>query len=342
MQPGLFDLEFRLDKIDATGDPLKKLNDMLDWEIFRRDIERARDLDKERKSPAGRKAFDAVLMFKVVILQSLYGLSDDATEYQILDRLSFMRFLGLKQGQRVPDAKTIWLFRDQLTGAEALDKLFARFDGWLAKRGYSAKRGQIVDASIVPAPVQHNTREENEAIKRGETPAAWEDHPAKLCQKDTDAAWTKKNSKTYFGYKNHVNVDVKHKLIRAWAVTNAAVHDSLMLPVLLDANNSSSKVYGDSAYRSKQAEEELIEEGYRSEIHRKGSRGRTLSEREQQGNITKSRIRARVEHVFGVMSRRAGGKIVRAVGWARARMKIGLRNLAYNVDRYAMLQSRAG
>ena len=342
MQPGLFDLEFRLDKIDASGDPLKKLNDMLGWEIFRRDIERARDLDKERKSPAGRKPFDAVLMFKTLILQSLYGLSDDMTEYQILDRLSFMRFLGLKQGQPVPDAKTIWLFRDQLTQADALDKLFSRFDGWLAKRGYSAKRGQIVDASIVPAPVQHNTREENEALRRGETPTAWEDHPAKLCQKDTDAAWTKKNSKTYFGYKNHVNVDVQHKLIRAWEVTSAAVHDSLMLPVLLDANNSSSKVYGDSAYRSKQTEQDLVEEGYCSEIHRKGSRGRKLSEREKQGNKTKSRIRARVEHVFGVMSRRAGGKIVRAVSWARARTRIGLRNLAYNVDRYAMLESRAG
>jgi IS5 family transposase len=341
MQPGLFDLEFRLDKIDASGDPLKKLNDMLDWEIFRRDLEAARAMDKERKSSAGRKPYDTVRMFKILILQSLYGLSDDTTEYQILDRLSFMRFLGLKQGEAVPDAKTIWLFRDQLTRAEALDKLFARFDGYLIKRGYSAKRGQIVDASIVPAPVQHNTREENQTIKRGETPPAWEEHPAKLCQKDTDAAWTKKNSKSYFGYKNHVSVDVKHKLIRAWEVTNAAVHDSLMLPVLLDANNSSSKVYGDAAYRSEQAEKELVEDGYCSEIHRKGARGRALSEREKQGNKTKSRIRARVEHVFGVMSRRAGGKLVRAVGWARARMKIGLRNLAYNVDRYAMLESRA-
>jgi hypothetical protein len=134
MQTGLFDLEFRLEKIDANGDPLKKLNDVIDWEIFRAELEAARD--KERKSPAGRKPYDAVLMFKVLILQSLYCLSDDATEYQVLDRLSFMRFLGLEPGSAVPDAKTIWLFRDQLTQAEQIHGLFDRFDGYLSEHGY--------------------------------------------------------------------------------------------------------------------------------------------------------------------------------------------------------------
>jgi IS5 family transposase len=342
MQTGLFDLEFRLDKIDSNGDPLKKLNDLIDWELFRADVETARDKDKERKSTAGRKPYDAVLMFKILILQSLYGLSDDSTEYQILDRLSFMRFLGLRQGDAVPDAKTIWLFRDQLTRAEAIDALFDRFDGFLKDTGYAAKRGQIVDASIVPAPVQRNKPEENEAIKRGETPEGWEDNPAQARQKDTDAAWTKKHGKSHFGYKNHVNVDVKHKLIRQWEVTDAAVHDSVMLPVLLDEDNASADVYGDSAFRSEQIERALRKDGYRSRIHRRAVRGRPLSRREKQGNKTKSRIRARVEHVFGIMSRRAGDKMVRAVGWARARMKIGLRNLAYNIDRYAMLRLSAG
>jgi IS5 family transposase len=297
MQTGLFDLEFRLDKIDANGDPLKKIGTLIDWESFRSTLEAARDKDKERKSAAGRKPFDAVLMFKILILQSLYGLSDDAAEYQILDRLSFMRFLGLKQGDAVPDAKTIWLFRDMLTSAEAIDPLFDRFDTYLRKRGFAARRGQIVDATIVPVPVQRNTREENEAIKRGETPEGWEEHPAKLRQKDVDAAWTKKHGKSYYGYKNHVNVDVKHKLIRVWEVTDASVHDSIMMPILLDTNNSSGDVYGDSAYRSREIENDLLADGYRSKIHRKGARGRPLSEREKQGNKTKSRIRARVEHV---------------------------------------------
>jgi IS5 family transposase len=340
MQTGLFDLEFRLDKIDSNGDPLKKLNELIDWELFRAELEEARDKDKERKSRAGRKPMDAVMMFKILILQALYNLGDDAVEYQVLDRLSFMRFLGLKQGDAVPDAKTIWLFRDQLTRAEAIDALFDRFDGFLKANGYAARQGQILDASIVPAPVQRNTPEENEAIKRGRTPEGWEENPAKARQKDADARWTKKNGKSHFGYKNHLNVDVKHKLIRVWEVTDASVHDSVMLPVLLDDDNTSADVYGDSAFRGEEIERRLREEGYRSRIHRKAARGRPLSEREKKGNKSKSRIRARVEHVFGVMSRRAGGKMVRAVGWARARIKIGLRNLAYNLDRYALLVQR--
>ena len=340
MQPGLFDLEFRMNKIDANGDPLKKLGELIAWEMFRADLESARE-PNERKSPAGRKPWDAVLMFKILILQSMYGLSDDATEFQILDRVSFQRFLGLSLGDAVPDAKTIWLFRNQLTEAEAIDPLFDRFDRYLAENGYAARRGQIVDASLVPVPVQRNTRKENETIKRGETPRAWEDNPPKRRQKDTDAAWTTKHGKSHFGYKNHVNVDVKHKLIREWEVTDASVHDSLMLPALIDGDNTSCDFYGDSAYRSRETEKDLSREGYRSRIHRKGARGRPLSEREKQGNKTKSKIRARVEHVFGVMSRRAGGKLIRAVGWERARTKIGLRNLSYNLDRYALLRQAA-
>lgn len=342
MQHGLFDLEFRLEKIDSNGDPLRKLADMIDWEMFRAELESARDRDKERKSPAGRKPWDAVLMFKILILQSLYGLSDDAAEFQILDRLSFMRFLGLTPGGAVPDAKTIWLFRSQLTEAGAIDALFDRFDRFLTNHGYAARRGQIVDASIVPVPVQRNTRAENEAIRRGETPEGWEENPAKMRQKDTDAAWTKKHDKSYYGYKNHANVDVEHKLIRVWEVTDASVHDSLMLRVLLDEDNTSAEVYGDAAYRSRAIEDLLREGNYNSRIHSKAARGRPLSELEKKGNKTKSRTRARIEHVFGIMSRRAGGGLMRAVGWARMRTKIGLRNLAYNLDRYAMLERRAG
>ena len=335
MQNGLFDLEFRLDKIDATGDPLAKLNALIDWELFRSELEAS--CQKDRKSAAGRKPYDAVVMFKIIILQSLYGLSDDATEYQILDRLSFMRFLKLTQGQPVPDAKTIWLFRDQLTTADAIDPLFDRFDTYLRQNGFTAQRGQIVDASIIPVPIQRNTRKENEAIKRGETPRAWEDNPAKMRQKDVDARWTKKHNKSYFGYKNHISVDVEHKLIRRWEASDASVHDSVMLPVMLDNHNTSREVFGDSAYRSAAIERDLREGGYRSRVHRKGRRNKPLSKCERWGNKTKSKIRARVEHVFGMMSKRAGGKLVRVVSWERVRMKIGLRNLAYNLDRYSTL-----
>ena len=123
---GLFDLEFRMRKIDSNGDPLKRLNELVDWELFRPVLQQIRN--KKRKSRAGRKPFDVVLMFKILILQSLYNLSDDATEAQILDRLSFMRFLGLSIGDRVPDAKTIWLFREELKTAGIFSELFHEFD----------------------------------------------------------------------------------------------------------------------------------------------------------------------------------------------------------------------
>ena len=128
-QFGFFDLEYRLEKIDKNGDPLRKLNIAIDWESFRPELEALRL--KERKSNAGRKPFDAVMMFKILILQSLYNLSDDALEMQILDCLSFMRFLGLSIDQAVPDATTIWKFREMLTSAGMVKDLFKEFDAYL-------------------------------------------------------------------------------------------------------------------------------------------------------------------------------------------------------------------
>jgi IS5 family transposase len=170
----------------------------------------------------------------------LYNLSDEGLEYQILDRLSFMRFLGLRVGSRVPDAKTIWLFREQLTEAGVAERLFRQFDKFLDEHGFTARKGQIIDASIVAAPRQRNSREENSQIKQGRIPQDWEQ--AKKRQKDTDARWTKKNGKTYYGYKNHLNVDVKHKFIRSYSVTDAAVHDSRVFAELLDETNTSADV----------------------------------------------------------------------------------------------------
>jgi IS5 family transposase len=276
-----------------------------------------------------------VLIFKILILQSLYNLSDEAVEYQILDRMSFMRFLGLHAGDPVPDAKTIWLFREQLRQAGRIEKLFKQFDEFLAANGYAAKRGQIIDASIVSAPKQRNSREENSQIKEGTTPEGWQE--AKKRQKDVDARWTKKNGKTYYGYKNHVSVDVKHKFVRGYAVTDASVHDSQVFEELLDENNSSRDVYTDSAYRSEESIQRLEELGFREHLQRKGCKNHKLTKWEQQGNRTRAKTRSRIEHVFGVQSMVAGNLIMRCIGMIRARVKIGLRNLAYNINRYGML-----
>jgi IS5 family transposase len=244
-----------------------------------------------------------------------------------------MRFLGLSLGDRVPDAKTIWLFRDQLTHAGLAKPLFERFSAYLQSNGFRARKGQIVDASLVSVPVQRNTREENQQIKEGNPPQQWSD--AKRCQKDTDARWTKKNQKSYFGYKNHICVDAKHKIIRDYVVTDASVHDSQVFDELLDDANTSRDVWADSAYRSKIHLQMLSERGFREHIQRKGKRNQPLSPREKQGNRTRSRIRSRVEHVFGIQAQIAGQTMIRAIGKARVAAMIGFRNLAYNLHRYS-------
>lgn len=333
MITGLFDVEFRLQKLERNGDPLVQLDAIVPWEAFRPTLAALRE--KARKSNAGRKPFDVILMFKILVLQSLYNLSDDQMEFQAADRLSFMRFLGLDLGGAVPDAKTIWLFRDELTRAGLVPPLFARFDAFLRDNGFAARKGQIIDASIVAVPRQRNTREENARVKQGEAPAQWS--APKRRQKDTDARWTKKNGHNYYGYKNHLAVDVRHKFIRGYEVTGAAAHDSRVFEPLLDPDNTSADVYADSAYRSA-AHLELLERlGYREHLQRKGSRNRPLSARERRGNHTRSKVRSRIEHVFGVMAQRAGNLLLRSIGLERARAKIGLRNLAYNLSRYALL-----
>lgn len=333
MQTGLFDWQTRFEQLDNGGDPLVKLNEIVNWEQFRKTLETIRD--KDRKSNAGRKPFDVILMFKILILDSLYNLSDDQLEFQIRDRLSFMRFLGLNLGDRVPDAKTIWLFREELTEAGLIKTLFEQFDDFLRKNGFSAKKGQIVDASIVAVPKQRNSRDENKSIKNGDVPEDWND-PQKR-QKDTDARWVKKNGVNHFGYKNHIDIDVEHKLIRNYEVTDAATHDSKVFEELLDENNSSKDVWADSAYDSADKREALEASGFRGQIQRKGCRYKKLTQRQIEANHKRSQTRSRVEHVFGIQTMRAGSLIIRSIGMVRAKAKIGLRNLAYNIDRYCLL-----
>lgn len=331
-QVGLFDFEERYQQLQAQGDPLARLNAAIPWEKFRSTLEKVRE--KERKDNSGRKPFDVVLMFKILILQSLYNLSDENTEYQIRDRISFMHFLGLKLHSRVPDEKTIWLFKDTLAQLGLVQPLFDRFNRFLDQQGLHAQGGSIVDASIIEVPRQRNTREENRQIKDGDIPDSFTENPAKAAQKDTDARWVKKNGVQHFGYKNHVNTDRKHKFIRKFAVTDAGVHDSQPVVEIMDFDNTNGDFFGDGAYRSAEIHAQLEEWNYRDRTHRRGYRGHPLSARSQAANTKKSRVRCLVEHIFGRQIQ-FGGKLLRGVGLVRIKAKIGLRNLLYNMDRYA-------
>jgi len=315
---------------------LERLNDTVDWEVFRPDLERIDQ--KVRKSAAGCKPTCRVLMFKLLILQRLYGLSDERLEYQVRDRLSFMRFLGLDLEGKIPDARTVWAFREALKTHQLADVLFERLNRTLAGMGIRMKSGQIIDASFVSVPVQRNTREENIVIKDGAVPLEWGKTPNKLAHKDVDARWTKKGGQRYYGYKNHVNMDRDMKLVAAQACTDASVHDSQMLEAVLRRPEAGGEgVWADSAYRSEAREQRLAEGGHRSQIHERAYRDAPLGDEQRARNTAKSRVRARVEHVFGQMENGMGGMCLRSVGLARAKVGVALMNLAYNLRRIEWL-----
>jgi IS5 family transposase len=338
-QLGFFDADRRLSVLSAKGDPLVGISALVRWETFRNDIEAVvLTADEAKKSTAGRKPIDALVLFRMLVLQSLYNLSDEQVEYQVRDRLSFTRFLGLGIEDGIPDGTTLWLFREKLAKAGLIDKLFERFGQHLEAKGYIARGGQMVDATIVPVPRQRNSRDENELVKSGKTPKDWQRKPAKNRQKDKDARWTKKHGRSFFGYKNHVNADARHKLIREYGVTDASVHDSQKLDDLLNKANTSSDVYADSAYRSADTERKLKARGFKSRIHKRGRRNRPLTEVEANANRAKSKVRARIEHVFGAQENAPGGRLVRSIGLVRAKAKIGLQNLAYNIRRLVTLE----
>jgi IS5 family transposase len=238
-QPGFFELDERFKKLDEKNS-LVSLNEFINWETFRTTLDKIRQ--KERKNNAGRKSFDVVMMFKVLVLQHLYNVSDDQIEYQIRDRYSFCRFLGFTPSDRIPDAKTIGLFREQLVKFDLMKVLFYDFDEPLNHQGYQARKGQIVDASFADVPKQRNTREDNTQIKAGKIPQRFTENPKVGSQKDTDARWTKKNNEVPFGYKDHATIDNAHKLIREDDITSAEVPDSQVFEDILTENTS--KMFG--------------------------------------------------------------------------------------------------
>ena len=279
------------------------------FEQFRADLERA--VPRGDGGKGGRPAFDHMLMFRILLLQAMQGLSDERCEYLIKDRLSFMRFLGFGLADAVPDANTIWTYREALKRAGAVQAVFARFDATLKAAGYLAMGGQIVDATIGAAPKQGNTEAEKAALRDGRIPEGWAKKPAKLRQKDRDARWP---------------------------ATHAAAHDGARLEAVLDTDNTASEVWADTALS---LGEERGDAGRPRPVLAhppKMPQGRPMPERTRRANARKSMVRSHVEHVFahqkGIM-----GLGVRTIGIARATLKIGMANIVYNLKRLIVLQS---
>lgn len=250
-----------------------------------------------------------------------------------------MRFLNLGLNDKVPDAKTIWKFRNDLATGSVARILFKIFDDRLRAEGLITHKGTIVDATFVEAPRQRNTPEENEHIKKGQTPPEWEkeEQKYKVAQKDQDARWTRKGDERHYGYKNHVKTDSDSKLITNYMVSDASVHDSKCCIPLLDSDDR--VLYADSAYIGKEIAGQLPP-GCKGRILEKGFKGKPLTTRQKNNNKRKSRVRCRIEHVFGFMTGSMKGITVRCIGIVRAEFNIGLTNLIYNMCRYRLLKER--
>jgi len=329
---GLFDKAENSAKLVLLGNPLKKLSAAVEFEIFRPLLEEHM-LNRDRKNAAGCKPWDVVLLFKILILKRIYNLGDEGVEYQITDRLSFREFLGLESGDPSPDSRTIWSFQERLIEKRLDEALFARFDAHLRSLGAIIKEGSIIDASFVEVPRQRNTREQNEKIKAGEGAQLWADKPRKESQKDIDARWTKKGGQAYYGYKDHAKVDAKSKLITAYRVTPASVHDSQTLDALTDEADKGQELNADSAYVGEENEKILTGKGIIPRICERAYRGKPLTEEQKQSNRQKSKTRSRVEHTFGFITNSMNGFRIKCIGLERTRGVVGLINLTYNMFR---------
>lgn len=330
MQYSFFDEEKRLKKITKLGDTLEQLNSIVNWDIFVPVLNTA--IPRPTYEKGGRPPFSNLLMLKILIIKRMYNLSHDQTEYQINDRISFMRFLGLGMADRIPDAKTIWLYEDLLSKSEAGQGLFNLFFEEIRKAGYVTREGSIVDASFIEAPKRRNTEEQREKLKKSEVPEEWDDaeHPQKLMQRDTDATWTKKGNEAHFGYKDHVKVDKDSKLITKFAVTTASVNDLKGAENLFDENDKIA--YADAAYPSLS-----LPENVENQICEKSNRNHSLTAEQKENNHQKAKIRCRVEHVFAGMVQMVGGTSIRCKNYSRASFNISLLNLVYNMRRVLSL-----
>lgn len=354
-QPGLFGLSDHLERLSDDGDPLEVLEATVDFEYFRGWL--VEGLGYGDGSKGGRPPFDPVSMFKALILQAQHNLSDKRMEFMIRDRLSWMRFLGFELGGLTPDENTIRHFRNRLTETGTLRRVMKAFDWQFKKKGYIPMSGQIVDASLVPAPKQRNTEEERASVKEGKSAnEIWPNEPNKSVQKDVDARWTlkiggkvryrpdgtplPKIATPVFGYKSHISIDRRFGFIRQATVTSAAAPDGRQLKNLVTTDNLSSEVWADSAYRSQSNEKWLVGRMLASRIHRRKPAGKPMPQATARANAKKSSVRAAVEHVFAHQKMRYG-LFIRTIGLARAEAKLILANLAYNFDRLIFHERRA-
>ena len=334
IRESLFAASERETKLTALGDVLQRFEEIIDFGAIASEIDKA--APRPGRAKGGRPPYPTEVMVRILIIQERFNLSDEQMEFQLLDRLSFQRFVGLRRSSQIPDRTTIWLFRDRLVKAGCPDLVFESVNRQIAMAGYVARSGQMIDATLVCAPVQHMNKQEKETVVQGNVPPEWSD--AKLRQKDRDAKWTKKHGKAYFGYKLSASTDHRYKLIRQVRISSANEHDTRHFDAVLDAQNSSRDIYADRGYADLDREKRLKAQGWRVHIQRKAKKGKPLSACQASRNRRIASKRARVEHPFAAMSQ-MGGKVLRCIGIERATLRLHLKAAIYNIQRMCYLTS---
>lgn len=337
-QLGFFSEDTALARLSKLGDPLEQLDKIMDWKIFLPIMDEIRP-DKTQQGVGGRPPYTNLFVLKALVLKSLNGVSNATMEFYVNDRLTWKRFLGLSLEEKSPDEKAFWAWEELLAKSGRYEELFQIFNRQLEERGIIAKKGSLVDSTFVDVPRQRISRDEREALKRKELPDRWTlpGNENELSQRDAEAAWAKKGEETHFGYKDHVKVDSESKIITDFEVTPANVHDSQEICGLIDETDPMAAA--DSAYSSREIRETLLRRNPDIELLlcEKGTRNRPLTEAQKARNREISRIRARVEHVFGRMHGSMGGIVARCIGLTRVRCSVCLKNLAYNILQYGTL-----
>ena len=337
-QLGFGNIEQRYATLEQKKELLVQLDQLVPWQQFEQLLNQAHD--KLRKSSAGRKPMAVMLMFKLLILQKSYNISDERLEYQVNDRLSLMRFLDLDIYNKVLDAMTVWLFREQMRE----QGLIEQFERYLRTHGYAAKSGQIIDATLIPVPKQCNSREENEQIKRGEQPATWADKLQQQAQKDTDPDRRRSMASEFRLQRPHQHrcgVRLYPMLCHHRAITDASVHDSQMLGKILDGDHPDDGECGDSAYRSDAAEAALRLLKFESHIHERAYCNHPLGDQQKDKNRERSTIHSRIEHLFGRWVMTMGDKRLRSIGLEHAKTHLRLTNLTSNLKRFVFWQVKS-
>ena len=315
---GSFEVEAKYARVSRLGDRLEELSAVVNWEAFRPMLERFRAPNEG----VGRPETDCVLLFKMLVLQAWYGLSDEQLEYQVADRFSFQKFLGFPE--TVPDYTTVWHFREAVTNAGVNKELLDKLNKQLDAKGLKVKKGVIQDATVITAdPGKKRIAELKNKAEHGKGVSY---SPNQLAHIDLDASSTKKNDQYEFGYKAHVKCDAGRQLIQSVEVTTASVNDN---QVHLEEEGDGA-VYRDRGYAGTPLECGGVID---KTMHKRKKGQAELPVHLRKQNQAFSKVRCLGERPFAVIKRvfHAGHVCVKTI--ERVTTQVFTRCFAYNIYR---------